>query len=77
MQVIKNNIEYISKKLNLEFVSQIDDNLKGRYIYNIGDEKALNNWNKNKDYYNRFYIIITSDTAPISRVILQNNYQKN
>ena len=74
----QNDLEYISKKLNfnLEFISYSDDTVKGGDVYNITHERALNNWNKNKDYYNSFDIIITSDTAPLSRIFLQNNFKK-
>lgn len=74
----QNDLEYISKKLNfnLEFISYNDETVKGCDIYNITHERAENNWNKNKDYYNSFDIIITSDTAPLSRIFLQNNFQK-
>ena len=74
----QNDIEYLSKKLNfeLEFMPYSDDTVKGCDVYNINHERALNNWNKNKNYYNSFDIIITSDTAPLSRIFLQNNFQK-
>jgi hypothetical protein len=42
--------------------------------YNIGHNRAAEIWNKYKDYYNQFELIITSDTAPLSRILLQNNY---
>jgi hypothetical protein len=74
----QNDLEYISKKLNfeLEFISYTDETVNGCDIYNITHDRALNNWNKNKDYYNSFDIIITSDTAPLSRIFLQNNFKK-
>lgn len=74
----QNDIEYISKKLNfnLTFMPYKDEDVKGNDIYNITHDRALNVWNKNKDYYNSFDVIITSDTTPISRVFLQNNFQK-
>ena len=74
----QNDIEYLSKKLNfkLDFMSYSDYTVIGNDVYNITHNRALNNWNKNKDYYNSFDIIITSDTAPLSRIFLQNNFQK-
>jgi hypothetical protein len=74
----QNDIEYISKKLNfdLKFMEYDDGISIGLDKYNITHEKALNSWNIHKDYYNQFDIIITSDTAPISRIFLQNNFQK-
>lgn len=44
--------------------------------YNVGHDRAEKYWNKHKEYFERFDIIITSDTAPISRVFLQNNWTK-
>ena len=74
----QNDIEYLSKKLNFElkFMPYTDETVEGGDIYNINHERALNNWNKNKDYYNSFDIIITSDTALLSRIFLQNNFEK-
>jgi hypothetical protein len=53
---------------------EFNDGTKGKY--NIGHERAERYWNMYKDYFNSFDVIITSDTAPISRVFLQNNFQK-
>lgn len=74
----QNDIEYISKKLNFEltFMTYTCDLSDGNDKYNITHEKAEYQWNKYKDYYNEFDIIITSDTAPISRIFLQNNFEK-
>ena len=74
----QNDIEYISKKLNFDLTfMECDDGISiGLDKYNISHEKALSSWNKHKDYYNSFDIIITSDTAPISRIFLQNNFKK-
>lgn len=74
----QNDIEYISKKMgfDLTFMAFHDGISIGNDIYNVTHEKALNSWNLHKDFYNQFDVIITSDTAPISRVFLQNNFQK-
>lgn len=45
-------------------------------IYNISHERAERIWQANKDYFNQFDAIITSDTAPLSRVFLQNGWKK-
>ena len=70
-----NEITYIMNKLGhqLSFLA-FNDGTKGKY--NIGHNRAEKYWNKHKDYFNRFDLIITSDTAPISRVFLQNNWKK-
>lgn len=80
-----NEINYIAKTLNFNVTSlfipdlkpqEWDDCSKGNVLYNIGHERAFNIWNKHKDYFNQFDAIITSDTAPIARIFLQNNYKK-
>lgn len=45
-------------------------------IYNIGHARAQRIWENNKEYFNQFDVIVTSDTAPLSRVFLQNDWQK-
>lgn len=74
----QNDIKYISEKLGfeLDFMIFTDGVTRGNDIYNVTSEKAKNSWDKLKDYYNLFDCIITSDTAPISRVFLQNNWEK-
>ena len=53
-----------------------DGTSSGNALYNIGHERAANIWHLNKDYFNSFDGIITSDTAPLARIFLQNNYEK-
>jgi len=48
----------------------------GNDIYNITAERAQRVWQLNKDYFNEFDAIVTSDTAPLSRIFLQNNWKK-
>lgn len=45
-------------------------------IMNMTHEKAADIWQRNKDIFNSFDVIITSDTAPFSRIFLQNDWQK-
>ena len=70
-----NEITYIMNKLGhqLSFLA-FNDGTKGKY--NIGHKRAEKYWNKHKNYFNRFDLIITSDTAPISRVFIQNGWEK-
>ncbi len=49
---------------------------EGNALYNIGHERAENIWNRHKDYFNQFDVIVTSDTAPLARIFLQNNWKK-
>ena len=74
----QNDIEYIANKLNfnLHFMEYDDGVSIGCDKYNVTHQKALSVWNKYKDFYNEFDIIITSDTVPISRIFLQNDFKK-
>lgn len=70
-----NDLEYISSKLGIKIdFMEFTDGTIGKY--NIGHERAEKYWNDNKDFLNQYDCIITSDTAPISRVFLQNNWDK-
>ena len=62
-------INYVAKNLGFDIETQWAD-----WNYNIGHSRAEEIWNKYKDYYNQFDIIITSDTGPLSRILLQNHY---
>jgi hypothetical protein len=70
-----NEITYIIEKLGhqLSFLS-FNDGTKGKY--NIGYDRAERYWNKHCNYFNKFDLVITSDTAPISRIFLQNGWTK-
>lgn len=68
-QGCKINLDFVAKSLGYEITTQFAD-----WNYNIGHNRAEEIWNKYKDYYNTFDVIITSDTAPLSRIFLQNNY---
>lgn len=76
----QNDIQYVCNNLNndieLTFMRFDDGETKDNEIYNVTHSRAEKAWNKYKDYYNTFDTIITSDTAPISRVFLQNNWNK-
>jgi hypothetical protein len=71
--VVKLLNDKYNKKITLSFL-EFNDGTRGKY--NIGYERAEKYWNKHKEYFNRFDLIITSDTAPISRVFLQNGWNK-
>lgn len=71
----QNDIQYMCDRLGLELTfMEFNDGTRGKY--NIGRDRAQRVWDTHKDYFNSFDIVITSDTAPISRVFLQNNFQK-
>ena len=77
-QGCQNEIKYLSEKLGfeLEYMKFNDGVTKNNEIYNITKGRADTAWKNYKDYYQKFDCIITSDTAPISRVFLQNNWSK-
>jgi hypothetical protein len=70
-QGCKINLDYVAQSLGFNLTTQRAD-----WNYNIGSNRANEIWNKYKDYYNSFDAIVTSDTAPLSRIFLQNNYSK-
>jgi hypothetical protein len=45
-------------------------------IYNVTHERAQKVWDINKEYFDQFDVIITSDTAPLSRIFVQNGWKK-
>lgn len=63
------NINFIAQHLGYDITLQ-----KADWNYNIGHQRAEELWNKYKDFYNQFDLIITSDTTPLSRIFLQNNF---
>lgn len=78
-------IELLSKVLNFDLTAQFIPNLpidqfdgktQGNARYNISHNMAKNIWDINYKYYDSFDLIITSDTAPLSRIFLQNNFKK-
>lgn len=64
------NLDYVCKSLGYKITTQ-----KADWNYNIGHNRAEEIWNKYKDYYNQFDVIITSDTVALARIFLQNNYE--
>lgn len=75
---IASNIEFI--ELTSWYIHEdpkkFDIEAAGSAIYNIGHERAKRIWSNHKDYFNSFDVVITSDTAPLSRIFLQNNWNK-
>lgn len=57
-------------------VKKLDKYTFGSAIYNMGKERAHRIWEQHADYFNSFDMIVTSDTAPLSRIFLQNNWKK-
>ncbi len=79
-----NDFREVANQLNLDLTewfihdsrAQFDPWAKGNDIYNITSGRANRVWELNKDYFDEFDAIITSDTAPLCRIFLQNNWQK-
>ena len=78
-------IEYLLKKLGheisaMKFDDEITDTTIQAYeetkMYDVTHKRAQDCWEKNKDYFYTFDGIITSETCPISRTFLQNNWSK-
>ncbi len=69
-------MEYICDKLNLDLETlYFHDYAAGIYRpnrYKVTEQKAEVWWQDKKDYYQSFDCIITSDTAPLSRIFLQH-----
>lgn len=64
------DLHYVCDRLNYELDTQF-----ATWNYNVTEKLATEIWEKHKDYYNKFDIIITSDTAPLCRILLQNNFK--
>lgn len=61
------DLAYVASKLGHEV-----DFLSFPYGYNVSRERANRFWNEQKDILRKADIVLTSDTAPLSRVVLQN-----
>ena len=80
-----NEIEYIARMLGHEITSLMvqdfqpkafDGCSQGNELYNMSHNRAENTWKLHQDYFKQFDAIITSDTAPLSRIFLQNGWDK-
>jgi hypothetical protein len=79
-------IEGVAKALSLDLTSwnafklppySFDPAENGGYIlYQMDKNRANRIWEKNKDYFNQFDAILTSDTTPLSRIFIQNDWNK-
>ena len=73
---LENELHSLANQLDLDLTYKYfqDGISKGCAVYSVGHGKAEKAWQVFKEYYMKFDIIITSDTAPISRVFLQNGW---
>ena len=79
-----NDFAEVGNELGLDLTSwyihrshvEFEGHEAGNNIYNITHARAEGVWNRHKDYFNQFDVVITSDTAPLSRIFLQNGWKK-
>jgi hypothetical protein len=80
-----NEFAGVGKKLNLSVDTWLIPDLPPHFfdgksssstLYNIDHEMAKRIWDIHKDTFLQYDVIITSDTAPLSRIFLQNNFSK-
>lgn len=64
------DLNYVASKIGVHI-----ETLYANWNYNVGEDRARKVWDEHADYFKSFDVIITSDTAPLSRIFLQNNYQ--
>lgn len=71
--------EYLSLDVESWFIPDLpgqffDGVTRGNVLYNITHERAECIWNKHKRFFDQFDAILVSDTAPLSRIFLQNDH---
>lgn len=81
------DIEEVGKELGIEITSWwILESVErradfegidvGNRVYNMSHDRAEKVWQRHKEYFNQFDVIMTSDTAPLARIFLQNGWEK-
>jgi len=72
----QNDLEYVLSRIeNINYDTfTFDDD--GNQKYNITTQRANTIWNKYKHIFNEYDCIITSDTAPLCRIFIENNWNK-
>lgn len=78
-------VEDIARKLDLDVTPwyvfdrplvEFEGCNSGLEVYNMLPDRAQRIWERHKDYFNTFDIIWITDTAPLSRIFLQNDWKK-
>jgi len=66
--------QYVCKELGLELTSVFSlwDTVIPKGSFRMTQELANSIWEKNEKYFQSFDFITTSDTAPLSRIVLEN-----
>ncbi len=49
---------------------------QGNVLYNIGHDRAHRVWKLHQSTFEQFDVVLTSDTAPLARIFLQNHFKK-
>ena len=77
-------IEKVAQELHLDVTpwfilknpGEFDGQTTTNAIYNIGHDRAERIWALHKDTFDQYDAILVSDTAPLARIFLQNNWKK-
>ncbi len=69
--------QYVCKELNLDLTNELtlwseDNDILPKGYFRCTADIANDIWNKSKNYFNQFDVILISDTSPLSRIFLQN-----
>lgn len=72
-----NDLKYVLNSLNIEndYLFIGEDEL-GNQRYNITSDRAKYFWNKYRNIFEQYDCIITSDTAPLCRIFIENDWNK-
>lgn len=80
-----NDFEGVAEELGLDLTSwnitkmepySFDPLTKGNALYNMGHDRAERIFLKHKEFFESFDVILTSDTAVLSRIFLQHGWTK-
>src|SRR5207249_2486069 len=83
---VANEFAGVAKELSLDLTTWnihrlppkfFDPQTQGVVLFNVGHDRAQRIWEKHKDFFNSFDVIVTSDTAPLARIFLQNDFKKH
>lgn len=71
--ILGHEVEHMNFNSDFEETKDVD---KSKWNYEISANLARNFWWNRKEYFDQFDCIITSDTAPLSRIFLQDDAWK-
>ncbi len=78
-----NDFDDVAKELGLNLTTWIPSDqvhFQGEYLgnalYNISRERGRLIWERHKDYFDQFDVVLTSDTTRLSRIFLENGWKK-